>query len=743
MRRGIVRILCAVLCVLFVFLSFAACGKKQTEASFLKNDTVLAGADGSGGAYRMSADGLTAAAATDGLTLLYDEAAAAVAVRDAETGLVWTALPTQGQTPAYSLIATVAGEAGRYYLNSQDHAVAFGGVSAEKTDAGIAVTYVFSDRAETAQKSEDALLPGELQVRVPAVYSLEDGGLTVKIDAASVFVSDGFVLEKLSVLPFFGAIRYDTAAVVQNEAQTAKADGDETPASQEADSAAAAFSDFILMPDGCGAAVYTKFTDPANADLTFRVSPQAGDGVHTASLGVFGVKTGAQAFACTVTGGLPAADIRSVQLVSGAERVCAAWAEFRLAETQIYGDRYYYGLPYRGELRLVYQFLTGRRATYIAMADVARETMIRAGLLRETRLSAGTVPLALSVLCSVTGARETAASDFRQAEDLLNQLKAKGVDAAEVVMQGAFQDGLLQNASSRLRADAALGGEAAFTSLCDYARRQNYRIYAGVNLLYAKDAEAAKKLNGDQARIFAPLGGFASEWQENAPVTALLGAAGIEKQAVKILRRLRDGAPDGVCLNDVAATHYYDAFAKENAAAVSGRVSAQLDAFGGAGRLALSGANGAMLREPDLFLDIPFATAGAASDSYVPVPLLPAVLHGSALYTGAAFNGSGSPRLAFLKCAEYGGIPYYAWSCSAASALYYANSLAQAAEDAAQLNALLGDLSDVRISDHRKLANGLFRTDYENGATVFVNYNHYSVTVSGFTIPPYDYLRMN
>lgn len=751
MRSVGIRVLCAVLCVLLIAVPTAACGKKQEQAaSFPKNDAVLAGAAGTGKQYRMAAEGLAAAASSNGTELLWDETAAAAAVRDTETGSGWYSLPPEGEIPAYSFIVTVAGPSGRYYLNSQDHAVAFGSVLAETTETGVSVSYTFSNEKEAARKSDEALLPGELQVRFSVSYALADGKLIVEIDAASVFVSAGFVLEKISVLPFFGAIRYGAAetaaaALPEEEQEETQTDTSGTEAVQTAggETAGSAFSDFILVPDGCGAAVYTKFTDPNNADLTFRVSPQAGDGVHTASLGVFGIKSGEQGFACTVTDGLAIADIRSVQLAAGAERVCTAYAEFRLTETQTYGDLYFYGLPYTGRIRLEYQFLTGRRATYIAMADAARETLVRAGLLRENRTSADRVPLAVTLLCSVNGEADHTASTFRQAEDILSQLKAKGVDAAEIVLQGAFEGGMLQNASNRLRANAALGGEAAFASLCEYARKQDYRIYAGVDLLYAAEGDAAKKLNGDKARILVPLGTFSSEWQENAPVTALLSAAGIEKQTVRILKRLRDGTLDGVCLNDAAATHYYDAYAKKNVSDVSNLVSSQLGAFGGAGGLVLRGVNGAMLREPDLFVELPFETAMPASDSYVPVPLLPAVLHGSALYAGAAFNTDTAPLLAFLKCAEYGGVPYYAWSCTAASSLFYANGLADAADYAARLNALLGDLINVRISDHRKLANGVFRTDYENGATIFVNYNHYSADVGGITIPPYDYLRMN
>lgn len=736
------RVFAAAVCLLLTVSFFSGCRRKQENASsFRRNDTVAA-AGGTGGVYLVKEDAMMNLGTDNGFTLLFDETAAAVAVRDETESRLWSALPTAGEFPAYSFIATVAGESGRYFLNTQDHAVAFGSYVFDTFDRGVTVIYTLSNRAEIARKSQEELAPGELQVRFTVEYRLSYGDLIVELSAGSIFVSEGYSLEKISVLPYFAALCYGVpASPAENDPAEQAVEGEAEEAAEAG--ASDLFSDYLLLPDGCGAVVYTKYPDPANADLTFRVSPQAGDGVRTASVGAFGIKNGSGAVLCTVTAGLSLADIRSAQITVGAARLCTAFPEFRITQTQTDGDTYLYGLPYTGTIRLVYQFLSGSRANYIAMADVCREVMIRSGLLRADVVQENAVPLAVSLLCSLDGTKNSVLSTFSQAEDLLTQLKAKGVDAVDLVLQGAYEGGCLQNTSDALKPNKKLGGEAAFNALCAYAAKQKFRLYGGVNLLYAKEEQSAKKLNGERTRVYASLGRFSSVRQEASAVTGLVAAANLEKQAVKILKYLRGSLLSGVCVNDAVSSHYYDAFAKLNQSGLSSVVNEQLSAFSGAAGLVLSGVNGEMLCAPDLILNLPLETAAPESESYAAVPFLPALLHGSVVYAGVSVNTSAVPKLAFLKCAEYGAAPHFEWVCASGSVLSYENSLADAVEYARGLNAETADLQGVRIAAHRQIRAGVYRTDYENGATVFVNYNHVSVNVGSVTIPPYDYLRMN
>ncbi len=741
-RQKLIRSLPVPLLCALVLFSSCRSGVKSAP-SFTETGSVFLTPRGEDRLYHASAASASAVAGEGEWSLLFDPAAACVFVRDNARSLVWSALPEAGALQCASFSLTVRGEKGVYLLNTQDHAAAFSSFS-YKTDGGaLRVDYVLSDRSDVANRQTSELSPGDLQVRFSVIYTLGSGTLTVTLPAESFFVSEGYAVETLSVLPYFGSVVYgqETAAAAPAE-ETPDSDEDVQTVDAEAENAYsdAPYDDYLLVPDGCGAVIYTRFTDETNRDLTYVVSPEPGRQASAASLGAFGIRQGEKSFVCTVTGGASLAEIRALQQTDGVRRVCSAYADMRLTATLSDGGRVYYGGRTADDITLVYRFLNGLRSDPVAMADACRETLIRAGGLREASLGIDRTPLNLSVLCSVSGETEDVQTDFAQAEDLLTQLKGKGVDSVNLFLLGAFGGGLAQEPGGALTPAAALGGEDAFRSLCEYASLQNYRVLPGVDLLYSSERDAARKLNGQTVRIRVPMGSFSAAGAQ--PSAFLIKADLMEKNTLRILDAVRSLGLQGVYAADAASAHYTD-LGHENGAGADAAAAEQLRAIASAGTLALGGVNGAMLRDADLFTDLPYEPAHPQTDSYVGVPFLPAILHGSALYSGPAFNTAGASRLAFLKCVEYGGVPYYAWNSDASSPLYFASSLAEAAENIRTLQSELGDLCSERISGHRKLANGVFRTDYGNGSSVFVNYNHYSVLINGVSLPPYDFLRMN
>ena len=50
------------------------------------------------------------------------------------------------------------------------------------------------------------------------------------------------------------------------------------------------------------------------------------------------------------------------------------------------------------------------------------------------------------------------------------------------------------------------------------------------------------------------------------------------------------------------------------------------------------------------------------------------------------------------------------------------------------------DLQFAFMERHEKLADGLFRVTYSNGAKVYVNYGDAPVTVEGVTVPSMDFV---
>ena len=78
-------------------------------------------------------------------------------------------------------------------------------------------------------------------------------------------------------------------------------------------------------------------------------------------------------------------------------------------------------------------------------------------------------------------------------------------------------------------------------------------------------------------------------------------------------------------------------------------------------------------------------------------------------------------------------------------AAYYASSYARwldsAGEAYAFLNELLTPVQSARMLGHEKLAEGVFRTHYDNGYAIYVNYTDAPVTFDGVTISAQSAVR--
>ena len=140
------------------------------------------------------------------------------------------------------------------------------------------------------------------------------------------------------------------------------------------------------------------------------------------------------------------------------------------------------------------------------------------------------------------------------------------------------------------------------------------------------------------------------------------------------------------------------------------------------------------------------------------MPFLQLVLHGIVGYSGEPLNFSENAKTSFLRCVEYGASPAYEWTYSDTYAdkknksdedntdtfgVYYENWIASASEFYERADAALKDLQTSRMTSHSEIMGGVFCTEYDTGAKIYVNYTESDVTVSGITVPAGDFIRIN
>lgn len=764
--------LCLLLAILTVICLFSACSVKSVSVETIKtNNKIIPAQFISGDCHTPRKESFSLLAQSGTLKLYFDSKTASVIVYDEYSDFYWSALPVFGSNLASMIGVTVLSEKGKYILNSQDNSVAFSSYTAEFIDDGIKITYNMSDSASTAEKGIDAVSEGELLVSVPVEIKLTDGDMYVSVINKDVFVSKGYVLETVSVLPYFGALSYkdgvkqtESEFSLEQSEQPSAAESEEKESEQPAEKEAeeekdgissepdeakiytdGKYNDFMLLPDGCGAVIYTAVNEPSNENLSFKVysNDDLSDSL-TAQIPAYGIKKDGCAFVAVIDENAESATVKATRSVADPEDVNRVGVEFRYTATASQGlDTCYRQVGEEASV-VCFRFLSGGEANYIGMAAACREHLIRTGKLPAEITNYGELPLNVAVVTTVNGGYSTKVSDFEEAEDMLSVLKGKGINSVNMIMQGAFPGGLMQNSSHKAKPLKKAGGKNAFDSMCEYAGKQQFKVFAGLNILgTSSNSQAALTLAGEKvtAETVNPLAPYVGK---KSYETKLLARDRIEENVISLLDSARKLGVSGYCINDAARYSYGDySGEKAGASETAETVAENLVAFSVHKDLMLDGCNFNVIKNASFLLNVPFRTQNHESDSYRAVPFIPAVLHASVGYSGPASNTAALPKLEMLKTVEYGGIPYCLWTFSSESHLYYQTSLSETVDFSLRVNRELSDLSSARITGHRVIQNGLFVTEFDTGSQIYVNYNNFSVPIGNITVPPYDYIRIN
>ncbi len=705
----------AIALVLIILILSACAHLPAGVRSFPLSGEIRGGATGTAAMHMATADDFETVLSSEHLSLLVDRRTGGVSVYDKSADAYWTALPLFWNLSGAVLTASVVSEKDRCYLNTQDHSVAFNSYSVEKTDVGMQIVYVMSDVASVAEKTSDALLPGDLYVRIPVVFSMEEHELRVSVQCDEIFVSDGYVLESLAVMPYFGALP------------------------DAAKDASAGFGDFLVVPDGCGALIRTDQSDYGTQNLTFRLYGNE-NGVNTApaAVGCFGVSHGNVAAAGLISKGDAIASVRAIRAAANTDGVNLVYPEFNITPYLISKDDYICGPSYTGPIEVRYQFLHGTSGDYAPMAAAFREMLIRAGFLCDGAVAKGEYPMNVSFLFSVDGKRATNTGAFEQAEEVAGLLKAKGVNGMRLYLNGIFTGGLYQ--TMHYRAIGSAGGKKALRSLCEYANAQNIPVYAAVNLFTESSAAFAavdlqgKKLTVD---ITNPIYPFVSARPGKRYAAS---AARIDKHVLRFLQDTNGLPLDGILVTDASCVRADAAVGAENTAEL---IENGLSAIAAREPVILRGGCFRFLKNASGIIDLPDKTVFTTSAAYTAVPLLQMILHGSVLYSSGECNKAEILVLSMLKSVEYGACLAVVWDFLPSSPLYYERTYTEIAEFYARAAAAMENLSDRRIVGHDVVTDGVYVVTYDNGAIIYVNYNNYSVNIGSISVAPYDFLRIN
>lgn len=663
------------------------------------------------------------------IEMLFDKVSMTVAVRDTNSGQIWSTLPQEdtGKLINTSAIEVTLSNGGEniYILNSQDNSVKFGNASYNIMENGVSVTYAISKDDAVGKQNISDLKDKEIRVDLTVLYTLRDGSLYVNVSMNTVYLPKGVYLEKIKVLGSFGA--FD-----KSEAE-----------------------DYIFIPDGCGALIMTGKEDtdfsPINLSVYGNDFAVTGASHNTPCLlGVFGMKHSSSAFLCIIERGDAIAEINAER--SGETSLNSVGATFKT--TDIYEEngklsqKRVYGYAYKNEITLCYRFLSGKSATYSGMATACRENLIRNSVLstKTVEITSKNIPLIVSLQGGYKSSNNkyTVLSDYKQAQALMTLLKAKGVNNAYLRYNGLYKDANNGSCDGFNDFSKKLGSLDDYNALYGYLNSQNFSLFIDTDILTYdySGSHNAEKVNGKKLKTSKNTG---AAFPGTIASQSFLKMQNLEYRVEDILGDSSKISFDGYSFNDIGKYLYSDYSSDFYARTTAEKeIAVQIPVLASSKKIMVDNGNFYALKNADIISNIPMSpSAMEESDKYVGIPFVQMMLHGICEYGSPAVNNCEDIQYALLKSVEYGSLPGVEWYCTpytktTDSKYYFDNNINDIVNLYLKADSALCDIRDARMTSHRQIQQGVFCTEYNNSMKVYVNYTDQAVTINGITVNAKD-----
>ncbi|QJD87843.1 DUF5696 domain-containing protein [Cohnella herbarum] len=586
-------------------------------------------------------------------------------------------------------------------------------------------------------------------------YSLDGDALVATVPLQSVKYSDDFPLNKLAVLPYFGAAG-------------TKAEG------------------YMFVPDGSGALIRLnngKTTTQA-LELPLYGLDEALDeknrGVigENAQLPVFGLAQGHAAMLGIISKGDAIASV--VADISGKthsyNHIGASFTTLSRDIVRLEGNgieslmSVFPKRMHEGDVEIRYLFLSGEAANYSGMAEAYRRYLngsrepLSSDPSREAPMFVeliGAVKKRTSFL-GIPYRKTIAMTSFGEAETIVRELKEAGVESIKLRYVGWMNGGVHQKLPSSVEPVKALGGKRGLNKLIAFLKEENVDFYPDVSFLSFYDGgirlgkmpNASQFITQQTAEKYPfnlPIG-----WRSSANQTAYYITT--PTRLASIVTNFADDYGEyglkGLSVADLGNQVHAD-YNKRNMVdrqEAGDMIAGEVEKL--AGRfpdLLASGGNANALPYIRNAVNVPL-TSSRFQLTDESVPFYSMIAHGYADYAGTPGNVSmeGDWSDYKLKLLETGANPSFQWSYESPSGLknteyngYYASLYSDWLQEAAglykEVSGFLGEVRSLPMTRHEKLADGVYRTTYGDSRSVTVNYNDATFTADGAAIEPKGY----
>ncbi len=723
-----------------VLLIFSSCGKENDgiiiKSNVAARNTISSAGENTALHFSESREDFVSSGISSGfIELRLDERTNSFGIFDSSAQTLWTALPLKSDLGSVnaddSSVVTmkVTGGTDTYILNSQDNSVAYSSASMKKTDNGCVFSYDMFPSAETAKKK--SFSSSDIGFHADVTVALADGSMRVSCKWKNLTDNPDASVESIDLLNYFGAY-------INSEKDN-----------------------FLFVPDGCGAIINTAVFDESFEALSFAVygnDPSVG-AEHTGAAAIpsFGIKRGNAAFATLIETGDAVGTINADKTtgITSSNRV---WSSYTVTPTDYRDNTLFISQNQTTDkIELCYRFLSGVNASYSGMASAVREQLIRNGILSsQTGRETDNIPFFVTV--TGMGKKSVASldymsvlTDFDEAQDMLVRMKNKGINNVNVRYRAARTGGIDAVDITRSRYLSKLGGAKGFSSLYEYISSQNMGLFVDTDILSSSEdlkRNSAKDIHGKKLSYTADDSIIRAMGSQVKP-RCLRKVSEIKNAVISILSD-SSGNRTGICLSNADGMLYSDfsrgGILREQAANI---ISDTISPLSTRNKVMIDGGNFYKLKNADSVINLPLGTSVPKSGSYTPVPFIQLILHGISDYSGTPVNEAGNINEEMLRCIEYGACPHYKWNYTPISGVgendiyYYDNTINSAAEFYSRANLALHDIMNARMTDHYKVSDGVFCTEYDSGAMIYVNYTDKDYSVKGIVVESGNFLRVN
>lgn len=596
--------------------------------------------------------------------------------------------------------------------------------------------------------------------KIPLTYTLEQDNLLVSIDPNEIEYNSeaGFYLVDVDMMEYFGAATTEEKG-------------------------------YIFVPDGSGALINLnngKVNVPAYSALVYGEDRTLNfmkewksevDEKLTVKMPVFGLKTGDKAWFAVIEEGDGYADI-SAQVsgvTSSYNNVYPGFAYLQygsISLDEIVGSNSFqmYSSPeFEGSYKIRYGFLHGEEADYSGMAAYYRNYLIDQGRLKKVPVKEDAAFYvefigAIEKYKSFLGIKYMAAeplTTYAQAEKITGLLKQEDINNIIVKYSGWAQGGLKGNAVTNTKPLSKLNRQGV--SVKEYIKameEQGIPVYMDADFQYVyKDKlfDGYNRLN-DAPRYFDNTVVQTGEYYIS---NGLLGDTDIqmispyfiESVIEKFISKTGKYSLPGVSLGNMSHNLYSDLYKSRytDRQMAIGYYESALQTLADTYKYGLLGdnSNEYALGYVNGMLNAPMDSNHYRITDEV-VPFYEMVIRGYMNFAGAPLNNSDDYTTTLLKSVESGADIYFQWIYEDNSQLVdtdfdefysvnYKNWMERAVAAYHHVNEVYRGLEGQTITKHEELQSGVYKTTYEKGREIVVNYNKEPVTVDGITVAAQDF----